>query len=59
MVENFEINGEIKMRPGLTKLDETVVGVDESLQYILNFINNDKQGGFDGFVGFSQGTIVI
>ena len=31
MVEPFKINDEIKMRPGLTKLDETVVGVEESL----------------------------
>jgi len=47
------------MRPGLTKLDETVVGVEESLWYLLDFINNDEKGGFDGFIGFSQGTIVI
>ncbi len=59
MVEPFKINNEIKMRPGLTKLDESVVGVDQSLWYLLNYINNDQNGGFDGFIGFSQGTIVI
>ncbi len=59
MVEPFKVDNKIKMRPGLTKLDESVLGVEESLNYLLNYINNDENGGFDGFIGFSQGTIVI
>ena len=50
--------GEKGVRIGLTRLDETVFGNEESIRYILDFINK-QDFSFDGFICFSQGAIIV
>ena len=47
-----KVSGISGVRPGHTKLEETVFGCEDSIRYILNFINQ-QDFSFDGFICFS------
>jgi hypothetical protein len=44
------------LRLGITRVDETVFGVQESINVLVNILNENE---FDGFMAFSQGTLLI
>lgn len=47
-----------ELRPGLTKIDETTYGVEQSAKYLLDYLNSQEES-FDGFMNFSQATMVV
>ena len=50
--------GDILVRPGITRMESSVIGCDSGVRYVLDYINNScKQ--FDGFCSFSQGCLMV
>ena len=50
-------NGQDQLLPYVTPLDLVGSGVQESFEYLLNYLNSQEES-FDGFFNFSQSTMV-
>jgi hypothetical protein len=51
-------DGKKGVRYGKTRLDETVFGNEESIGYIIDYMNS-QDFSFDGFLCFSQGALIV
>ena len=51
-------DGEKGARPGMTRVDETVAGMELGVKYLLEFINAQELS-FDGFICFSQASLLV
>ena len=50
--------GEKGTRPGISNLGDCVAGMEQGVKYLLDHINS-QETSYDGFMCFSQGSMVV